>query len=136
MTGKSAAKPTTGIELTTIGNTHLSIAQIRGLSCRFIGMIVSIVAVATVTVVDEVISAIWREAMTLCATPFPLRMACGGTVSCNAIVFYAAQFDGTRVPVQIVLIIAMAVLTFEILLLYVGSVRPCIRRAGVTIGAA
>ncbi len=136
MTGKSTAKPTTGIELTTVCNAHLRVGEILWLSCRLIGVFVSIMALPTVAVVSDVIPTIRREAMTISTTPFPLCMACGGTVPCDGIIYNATQFDGARSVIQIVLIIAVAVLTLEVLPLHVEFVRACIWRAIVTIGAA
>ncbi len=135
MTGKSAAKPTTGIELSTIGNVYLSISEISWLSCRFVGVFVSIMTLSTVTIMGNMISAIWRETVTSRTIPFSFCMARRSAVACDAIVSYAAQFDGTRIPVQIVLIVAVAVLTLEILLAHMGFVRACIWRVSMTVGA-
>ena len=135
MTWKSTTETATGIELTTIGNAHLSISEISWLSCRLIGVIVSVMTFTTIAVVSEMISAIWREIMTIGATPFSFCMARRSAVACDAVVFYAAQFDGTRIPIQIMLIVAVAVLTLEILLIHVGFVRACIWRVSMTIGA-
>ena len=136
MTGKSTAKPTTGIELTTIGNVYLSISEISWLSCRFVGVFVSIMTLSTVTIMGNMISTIWRETVTSRTIPFPLCMARRSAVACDAVVFDPTQFDGARSVVQIVLIVAVAVLTFEVLLIHVGFVYACIWWAVVTIGAA
>ncbi len=96
----------------------------------------SIVTLATITIMGDVISAIWREAVTICTSPFPLCMACGGAAACDGIIYDPTQFDGARSVVQIVLIVAVAVLTLEILLIHVGFVYACIWWAVVTIGAA
>ena len=77
----------------------------------------------TIAVVIKMITAIWRGAMASRTIPFPLRMACGGAVSCGAIVSYATKLDGAGTVVQIVLIIAVAVLTCEILLVHMGLMR-------------
>ena len=90
----------------------------------------------TVAVVSDVIPGIWRGTVTSRAVPFPLCMARGGTVSCDAIVSYATQLNGARAIVQIVLIIAMATLTREALLINVQLVSTRIWRVAVTIGAA
>ncbi len=134
MAGESTAKPTAGIELTTISNAHLSATQIRGLKRRLIGMIVSIVALATIATVIKVISTIRWEAVTPRTIPFLLCMACRGTVSCDGIVYNTTQLDGARTVVQIMLIVAVAVLTCEALLLHMQRMNTCFRRIAVTVG--
>ncbi len=94
----------------------------------------SIVTLSTVTIVSKVTSAIRRRFMTAHAVPFTFCVACGGTVSRDGVIYYATQFDGARPVVQIVLIVAVAVLTREALLFYVPSMRACIWRAIMTVG--
>ncbi len=76
-----------------------------------------IMALSTVIAVSLVIPAVRGRIMTICATPFELYMARGATVSCDGIIYNATQFDRARTVVQIVLIVAVAILTREALLL-------------------
>ncbi len=78
-------------------------------------MIVSVVTFTTIVVVSDVIPGIWRGTMASRAVPFSLCMACRGTVSCETIVSDAAKLNGAGTVVQIVLIVAVAVLTTEIM---------------------
>ena len=135
MTEKSTASATADVELATVSDTHLGISKIFGLSRRLIRVIVSFMTFTTVTTMIKMISAVWREAVAVRTTPFSFCMACGSTVACYAVIFYTTQFDGARTVVQIMLIVAVAVLTFEILLINVQFMCACIRWAGVTIGA-
>ncbi len=97
-------------------------------------MIVPLVTLTTITTVGGMITAIWREAVTVGATPFSFCMACGGTISCYIIIFYSPQFDGARVSIQIMLIVRVAVLTTEFFSANVQLMCARIRRTGVTIG--
>ncbi len=117
MTWKSAAKPVSCIKLAAVSDTHLSISEILRLNCRLIGVLMSLVALPTVTVVRDMIPGVRWGFMAIGAAPFAFYMASGGTVSRDRIVYSATQFDRARTVVQIMLIIAVTVLTLEVLLL-------------------